>query len=151
MSVVCTTVVYRRAARALQFAMAEERHMRFQALLAAAVLLMSISCAQRGPIFGAGDKPLNVGGTIAGAVLAGDGRTPLPSRKVAAINTMNGARFEASTASNGGYTIKVPVGTYRLEVETRPNETVVTQPEPTQVNPSDLDANRDFVLMPRPV
>ena len=123
--------------------------MRFQAMLAVAVLLLSISCAQRGPILGA-DKPPNVGGTIAGAVLAGDGRTPLPSRKVAAINTMNGARFEASTASNGGYTIKVPAGTYRLEVETRPNETVVTQPEPTEVNPSDLDADRDFVLMPRP-
>ena len=125
--------------------------MRFQALLAAALLLLSISCSHRGPIVDTGDKPPNVGGTIAGAVLAGDERTPLPSRKVAAINTMSGARFEASTASNGGYTIKVPVGTYRLEVETRPNEIVVTQPGPTEVNPSDLDADRDFVLRPRPV
>jgi hypothetical protein len=124
--------------------------MRFQALLAAVLLLLSISCAPRGPIVGAGERPPGVGGTIAGAVLAGDGRTPLPSRKVAAINTMSGARFEASTAANGGYTIKVPVGTYRLEVETRQNEVVVTQPEPTQVAPSDVDANRDFVLMPRP-
>jgi hypothetical protein len=125
--------------------------MRFQALLAAVLLLLSVSCAPRGPIVDTGDKPPNVGGTIAGAVLAGDARTPLPSRKVAAIDTMSGARFEASTAANGGYTIKVPVGTYRLEVETRPNEVVVAQPEPTQVNPSDLDTGRDFVLMPRPV
>jgi hypothetical protein len=124
--------------------------MKFQALLAAA-LLLSVSCAPRGPILDTGDKPPGVGGTIAGAVLAGDARTPLPSRKVSAINTMSGARFEASTAANGGYTIKVPVGTYRLEVETRPNEMVVRQPEPTEVNPSDIDADRDFVLMPRPV
>ena len=125
--------------------------MKLKVLLASAVLLLSVSCVPRGPIVDTGDKPPNVGGTIAGAVLAGDARTPLPSRKVAAVNTMSGARFEASTAANGGYTIKVPPGTYRLEVETRPNEVVVTQPEPTEVNPSDLDTDRDFVLMPRPV
>ena len=125
--------------------------MRFQALVAAGLLLLSVSCVPRGPIVDTGDKPPGVGGTIAGAVLAGDARTPMPSRKVAAINTMSGARFETSTAANGGYTIKVPAGTYRLEVETRPNEVVVTQPDPTEVNPSDIDADRDFVLMPRPV
>ena len=124
--------------------------MRFQALLASTVLLLSVSCV-RGPILDTGDKPPTVDGTITGAVLAGDARTPLPSRKVAAINTMSGQRYEAATAANGGYTIKVPPGTYRLEVETRPNEVVVTQPEPTQVNPSDLDDDRDFVLKPRPV
>jgi hypothetical protein len=124
--------------------------MRFQALVAAGLLLLSVSCAPRGPIVDTGEKPPGVGGTIAGAVLAGDGRTPVVSRKVSAINTMSGARFDASTAANGGYTIKVPVGIYRLEVETRPNEVVVTQPEATEVNPSDVDADRDFVLMPRP-
>ena len=122
--------------------------MRFHALVAAGLLLLSIACVPRGPIVDTGEKPPGVGGTIAGAVLAGDGHTPLPSRKVSAINTTSGARFEASTASNGGYTIKVPVGTYRLEVETRPNEIVVTQPEPTEVTPTDIDANRDFVLRP---
>jgi hypothetical protein len=123
--------------------------MRFQALVAAGLLLLSVACLPRGPVVDAGEKPSNVGGTIAGMVLGGEGRTPMPSRKVAAINTMSGARFEVSTATNGGYTIKVPPGTYRLEVETRPNEVVVTQPDPTEVNPSDVDADRDFVLMPR--
>ena len=124
--------------------------MRFRAV-PVALLLLSIACAPRGPIVDLGEKPANVGGTIAGAVLAADGRTPLPSRKVAAIEVASGARFETSTAENGGYTIKVPPGTYRLEVETRPNETVVTQPAPTEVNPSDVDSDRDFVLMPRSV
>ena len=120
-------------------------------LLTGLLLLSSMACAPRGPIVDFGEKPPGVGGTIAGAVLAGDGRTPVPSRKVAAIETSSGARFEVSTATNGGYTIKVPTGTYRLEVETRPNEVVATQPDPTEVNPSDIDADRDFVLMPRPV
>ena len=124
--------------------------MRFREVLAAALLLLSVACVPRGPIVDTGGKPSGVGGTIAGAVLAGDGRTPVVSRKVAAINTASGMRFEASTATNGGYTIKVPVGTYRLEVETRPNEVVVTQPDTTDVNPSDIDADRDFILMPRP-
>jgi Carboxypeptidase regulatory-like domain len=123
--------------------------MKFQ-LLASTLLLLSVSCAPRGPIVDTGEKPPGVGGTIAGQVLTGGGRTPLASRKVAAVNTMSGQRYEASTAANGGYTIKVPPGTYRLEVETRPNEVVVTQPEPTEVNPSDVDSDRDFVLMPRP-
>ena len=123
--------------------------MRFQGVLAAGLLLLSIACLPRGPIVDTGEKPPGVGGTIAGAVLAGDGRTPVVSRKVTAVETTSGMRFEVSTATNGGYTIKVPVGTYRLEVETRPNEVVVTQPDTTQVNPSDIDADRDFVLMPR--
>jgi hypothetical protein len=122
--------------------------MRFRGVLAVALVLLSVECAPRGPIVDTGEKPPAVGGTIAGAVLAGDGKTPLVSRKVAAIDTKSGMRFEASTATNGGYTIKVPPGTYRLEVETRPNEVVVTQPDPTEVNPSDIDADRDFVLMP---
>jgi hypothetical protein len=125
--------------------------MTFRAVFPVGLLLLTIACLPRGPIVDLGEKPSGVGGTIAGAVVAGSGRTPLPSRKVAAINAESGARFETSTATNGGYSIKVPPGTYRLEVETRPNEVVVTQPAPTEVNPSDVDADRDFVLMPRPV
>jgi hypothetical protein len=122
--------------------------MNCRALLAAGLLLLSVACLPRGPVLDTGSKPTGVGGTIAGAVLASDGRTPIASRKVSAVDTMSGARFEASTAANGGYTIKVPPGTYRLEVETRANEVVVTRPDPTEVNPSDLDADRDFVLRP---
>jgi hypothetical protein len=90
-----------------------------------------------------------VGGTIAGRVSSGDGTTPLSARKVTAINTASGAKFEASTATNGGYTIKVPAGRYRLEVEMRGGETVSKQPDTTDVNVGDLDPDRDFVLSVR--
>jgi hypothetical protein len=124
--------------------------MRFRSAIAAGLLAVTAACAPRGPVLDTGPKPVGVGGTIAGRVSAADGATPLTARKVTAIDTASGARFEASTASNGGYTIKVPAGTYRLEVETRSGETVRTQPGTTEVNVGDLDPDRNFVLTVRP-
>jgi hypothetical protein len=48
---------------------------------------------------------------------------------------------------NGGYTIKVPHGRYRLEVELHQGERLTRQPGETQVNRSDLDPRRDFVIV----
>jgi hypothetical protein len=62
------------------------------------------------------------------------------------VDTASGAKFEATTGANGGYTIKVPEGTYRLELEVRPGEKVAKQPDETRVNRSDLDPRRDFVI-----
>ena len=120
--------------------------MTHRSALAAVLLLMSIACAPRGPVVGTGPRPEGVGGTIAGRVSAADGRTPVASRKVTAINTTTGARFEVSTAENGGYTVKVPAGTYRLEVEVRSGEALAKEPGSTQINVGDLDPNRDFIL-----
>jgi hypothetical protein len=124
--------------------------MSFQAVLAAGLLLLSVGCGPRGPIVDTGPKPEGVGGTIAGSVSANDGSTPVPARKVTAVNTGSGAKFETSTSTTGGYTIKVPAGTYRLEVEMRGGESVKQQPGTTDVNVGDLDADRDFVLITQP-
>jgi hypothetical protein len=110
------------------------------------MLLLASGCAPRGPVIDTGNRPPDVGGTIAGTVRASDGDTALVARQVTATDASSGARFMASTASNGGYTIKVPSGTYRLHVELRPGETVVMAPESTQVNVGDVDAGRDFVI-----
>ena len=67
------------------------------------------------------------------------------SRKVTAIDTA-GKRYEATTGVNGGFTMQVPEGTYRLEVELRPGEKVTKQPGETKVNKGDLDLKRDFVI-----
>lgn len=109
------------------------------------LLLAGIGCGPRGPIIGRSTPP-GVGGTIAGVVTTAQGSTAIVSRTVTAINTKTGARFEASTASNGGYTIQVPKGEYRLEVELRPGETLNAQPGSTDINVGDLDARRDFVV-----
>ena len=113
------------------------------ALLAATVLA---GCGATGPAYDPGPRP-DVGGSISGRVSAGDGTTALSGRKVTAVNTATGRRYEVSTSTNGGYTVRVPVGTYRVEVELRGGETLTTQPEATiDIDRGDLDAARDFVI-----
>jgi hypothetical protein len=115
-----------------------------RALLVAAVLL-SAGCHPSRPVIDPGPRP-DVDGTISGMV-ANDSM-PLGGRKVTAVNVATGARFETSSASNGGYTVRVPAGTYRLEFDLRAGEKLTVAPEPTEVDPGDLDAGRDFVVTP---
>lgn len=114
----------------------------FNALLTAGLLTL-VGC-HPGPVISTGGK-LPVGGTIAGIVSTST-KSAVVGRKVTATNTQTGAKFDATTGVNGGYTIQVPEGTYRLEVELRPGETVSKQPSETRVNKSDLDPHRDFVI-----
>ena len=117
-------------------------------LVPAAALLLSLGCHPSRPVLDAGPKP-DVGGSISGTVTANAGAVPLGARKVTAINTETGARFDVSTTSTGGYTVRVPKGTYRLEVELRAGEKVATQPDATDVDAGDLDAGRNFILAVR--
>ena len=109
--------------------------------LLAVSLLTAMGC-HPGPVLA---PKLPVGGTIAG-IVSTDTKAAISGRKVTAIDTQTGARFDATTGLNGGYTIKVPEGTYRLEVELQTGETVAKQPADTRVNKSDLDPRRDFVI-----
>jgi hypothetical protein len=115
----------------------------FDAFLALC-LLTSVAC-HPGPVIDTSPNRAAVGGTIAG-IVSTSAKDPIPGRKVTAVNTQTGARFDATTGVNGGYTIKVPEGTYRLEVDLRPGEVVATQPGETRVNRSDLDPQRHFVI-----
>jgi hypothetical protein len=109
------------------------------------LLAVSVACHPfRGPVIGGTAQ--QVGGTIAGIVSATGGTTALASRKVTAINTATQARFDTTTAANGGYTLKVPEGTYKIEIELRPGESLAKQPGETHINNGDLDSGRDFVV-----
>jgi hypothetical protein len=116
---------------------------RFQTLLILAALT-SAGC-HPGPVIDTGARPPGVSGTIAG-IVSSPGNAAVTDRKVSAVDTRTGARYDATTGANGGYTIKVPEGTYRLEVELRAGERVAKQPRETRVNRSDLDPRRDFVI-----
>ena len=110
-----------------------------------ALLAVSVACHPfRGPVIGGTEQ--KVGGTIAGIVSATGGTTALASRKVTAINTATQARYDTTTAANGGYTLKVPEGTYKIEIELRPGESLSKQPGETRINNGDLDSGRDFVV-----
>jgi hypothetical protein len=110
-----------------------------------ASLLFSTAC-HPGAVIDTDPKP-SVGGTIAGVVRSGT--NPVTGRKVTAVNVATGARFDATTGTNGGYTIKVPEGTYRIDLETQAGETISKKPEQTRVNNSDLDSARDFEITSR--
>ncbi len=118
------------------------------AACAAGCLLGVAGCAARhgAPVLDTGDRPVGVGGTIAGIVRTSGNAASLAGRKVTAVNEATGQRFEISTASNGGYTIQVPAGTYRLDIDLQPGEALESRPEPTQVNVGDLDEGKNFVV-----
>ena len=122
--------------------------MTIRLLVPAVAMLLSLGCHPSRPVLDAGQKP-DVGGSISGTVTASAGAVPLGARKVTAINTETGARFDVSTTTTGGYTVRVPRGTYRLEVELRSGETLAAQPDATEVDAGDLDAGRNFVLAVR--
>jgi hypothetical protein len=114
--------------------------------IAIVMTVLLVSCAARGSVTSTGDQRTNVGGTISGIVRA-SADTPLAGRKVTVVNVETGEKLETSTAVNGGYTVKVPRGHYRLEVELRPNESLSTKPDDVHITASDIDAGRDFVIV----
>src|SRR5439155_10823395 len=120
--------------------------MRLCHIVMGAILVATAAC-HPGPIVNTGQP--SVGGTIAGIVTTADSRVALEGRKVSALDVQTGSHYDATTGPNGGYSIKVPEGTYRLEVELRTGEAVTKQPAETHVNNSDLDAGRDFVVTVR--
>jgi hypothetical protein len=107
---------------------------------------LSVAACRPGPVINTGPNPPSVGGTIAGIVTTADGAVAVPTRKVTVTETTTGSRYDATTAANGGYTIQVPEGTYRIEVELRVGEELTKEPDPTLVTNGDLDTGRDFVI-----
>jgi hypothetical protein len=117
--------------------------MQLRVMATALAIAFGLAC-HPGPIIDTGPQPPPPGGTISGIVRASAGSMPLSGRKVTVTNVTTGRRYEVSTATNGGYTVKVEEGTYRLEVELRANETLASAPRDTEVNRGDLDSDRDF-------
>jgi hypothetical protein len=116
---------------------------------AAIVLFLALSSgcieARHGrPIVGGSVVP-NPTGTISGMVTNSAG-TPLEGRRVSAIDMTTEQHYDVTTAKNGGYTIKVPPGRYRMEVELRGGDQLAQQPEQTHVNVGDVDAQMNFVI-----
>ena len=96
-----------------------------------------------------GPRP-SVGGTIAGIVTTADSTVAVPGRRISAVEVSTGSRYDTTTGVNGGYTIKVPEGTYRIELELRASEMLGRKPQDTHVNNGDLDPGRDFVITVKP-
>jgi len=122
--------------------------MRLYHLLLGSLLLGSLACHADRPIVDPTPKQ-SVGGTIAGIVTTTDSSVAVPGRKVTVTEVDKGLHYESTTATNGGYTIRVPEGTYRIEIELRGSETLTKKPAQTHINNGDTDSGRDFVIAVR--
>jgi hypothetical protein len=118
---------------------------RLGASLAVLVLLGGAACRSGQPLLVSASGDKTTPGTIGGIVSAVGGER-LAGRGVHAVQVGTSQRFSAVTNVTGGFSIKVPPGEYRLEVDLRPGEKVVRDPGLVRIHKSDLDANLEIVL-----
>lgn len=109
------------------------------------VLLVGAACRLGQPLLVSASGDKTTPGTIGGIVSAVGGDR-LAGRGVHAVQVGTSRRFSAVTNVTGGFSIKVPPGEYRLEVDLRPGEKVVREPGVVHINKSDLDANLEIVV-----
>ena len=109
-------------------------------------LLLSGACRSGVPAVDLGPKPSNPRGTITGIVRGPEGTTPVVGRTVEAVETTTGQRHSVQTGANGGFTIQVPAGKYRLELSLRDGETLVKRPGVVDLEKGDIDSHIEFVL-----
>ena len=119
---------------------------RFAVLVLAGALAVATGCRSGQPIYDSTPKDMQAPGTIAGIVSAGEGGEPLAGRRVHAVDLSEGRRYSATTNVTGGFSIPVPPGKYRLEVELREGERILRSPGTIDINKSDLDANLEVVI-----
>jgi hypothetical protein len=93
------------------------------------------------------DKDMTTRGTIAGQVVEENG-DPVQGRRVHAVHVGSTQRYSAVSSVTGGFSIPVPPGDYRLEIELQPGEVVKRDPGLIHINKSDLDAQEDIVIGP---
>lgn len=107
-----------------------------------------VACRRGVPVLDAGQKPPTTDGTISGRLTTEKDSSRLVARRVEAVNMSTGERRAVSTSTNGGFTIKVPPGKYRLEVELRPGEGIAKAPDTIDINASDMDDDIEIVITP---
>jgi hypothetical protein len=118
----------------------------FGVAVVAAALLSLFACRPGTPVIDTTPKPIQADGTISGIVRGPEGTTAIEGRMVEVINVDTGERQRVTTSNTGGFTFKVKPGRYRVELTLRDGETLVKKPGVINVNPSDVDANADFVI-----
>ena len=116
--------------------------------LALAVTLAALAgagCRPGQPIVDTTPGKNTTPGTIAGNLRTNAG-DPLPGREVRAVHATTGQKYSATTGVTGGFSIKVPPGKYRLEVDLREQESVAREPGLIDINQSDLDTDLDIIV-----
>jgi hypothetical protein len=109
-------------------------------------LLYSSACRRGVPVIDLGPKPPAARGTITGLV-HGPGDAALSGRIVDIVNVATGEKHTATTVANGGFTIELPKGKYRLSLQLRDGESLTKQPDIVNLDRGDIDSHIEFVVM----
>ena len=109
-------------------------------------LLLVSACRPGTPVVDLNEPPAQVSGTLSGMV-TGPGATAVAGRRVTAVEVSSGERHSATTSNTGAYTMKIPPGIYRIEVQLEPGERVDKSPGEVTLGKSDLDHSLDIVLV----
>ena len=109
--------------------------------LAVVSLAGVVACLPGKPVLDRSHSDDRARGTIGGVVQMAGGGQPLAGRGVHAVDPATGARYSATSSVTGGFSIQVPPGKYRLEVDLLEGERLVEEPGTIDIGPSDLDAN----------
>jgi hypothetical protein len=113
--------------------------------LVALIAVAAAACRPGQPLVDTTRGKNTTPGTIAGNVRTSAG-DPLPGREVRAVQATTGQKYSAVTSVTGGFSIKVPPGQYRLEVDLREQESVAQEPGLIDINQSDLDTDLNIVV-----
>lgn len=119
-------------------------------LVAVIIGVAGVACRRGVPVLDPGQRPSTTDGTISGRLTTEGDASRLSARRIEVVNLATGDRRSVSTASNGGFTLKVPPGTYRLQIELRPGETILKGPETIKINASDMDSDIVVVIAAAP-
>ncbi len=109
-------------------------------------LVLSGACRRGVPVVDLGAKPPVALGTLTGIVRGPEGTSPVTGRTVTAINADTGERRSTETGENGGFTIQLPAGKYRLELALKDGETIIKHPGIVNLDKGDIDSHIEFVL-----
>jgi hypothetical protein len=86
-----------------------------------------------------------IGGTIIGVVM-GPADLTLADRTVTIVNVETGERYQTATGQTGGYSLRVPPGSYRLEVQLQPGERVSEMKPALLLNIGDGEIHKDVTV-----
>ena len=86
-----------------------------------------------------------IGGTIAGVVM-GPADVTLADRTVTMVNVETGERYQTATGQTGGYSLRVPAGTYRVTVQLRPGERLAEGESAILLTTGDREIRKDVTV-----
>jgi hypothetical protein len=115
-----------------------------RALWLAVTMLVLAGCRTAAPLIGAEAVPARA--TLVGTISGPRGSAPLVGRQVSAVEVTTGALYSTKTQDSGGFTLLVPPGRYRLEVDLIPPERVADDPGVLELAPGEIVEDADVVL-----